>query len=158
MRALAVIAAVGMALTMPASAQDRAVPYWASIASGKAMMRTGPGKTYPGIWVYQRRDMPVRVTQRYDNWRKIEDMDGTEGWMAVSLLADRRTGMVTGEEPVDIHLDDDRSSPVRYRAEPGVVGRLSECDGSLCRISIGDKVGWIQQSALWGVDQDERFE
>lgn len=158
MRVLALIAAMGMALAMPAAAQDRETPYWASISSGKAMMRTGPGRTYPGIWVYQRRDLPIRVTQRYDNWRKIEGPEGAEGWMAVSLLADRRTGMVTGDEPADIHLEADRSSPVSYRAEPGVVGRLSECNGSMCRIDIAGKAGWISQSVLWGVDGGETFD
>jgi SH3-like domain-containing protein len=47
----------------PAAAQDRAPPYWASIASGQAMMRTGPGRNYPGIWLYQRRDLPIRVVK-----------------------------------------------------------------------------------------------
>ena len=57
----------------PASAQDKKPPYWASIASGEAMMRTGPGRNYPGIWLYKRRDLPIRVVQIYPNWRKIED-------------------------------------------------------------------------------------
>lgn len=158
MRALALTLSAGLALAIPASAQDRSVPYWASISSGKAMMRTGPGRSYPGVWIFQRRDLPVRVLQRHDNWRKIEGPKGAVGWMAVSLLADRRTGMVVGEKLVPIRIEADRSSPVRYRAEPGVVGRLSECDGAVCRIEVGDKGGWIAQNALWGVDDGERFD
>ena len=76
-----------------ASAQDKKPPYWASIASGEAMMRTGPGRNYPGVWLYKRRDLPVRVLQIYPNWRKIEDPDGEKGWMLVTLLSDRRTAM-----------------------------------------------------------------
>ena len=79
---------------IPAAAQDRKPPYWASIASGEAMMRTGPGRNYPGIWLYKRRDLPVRVLQLYPNWRKIEDPDGEQGWMLVTLLSDRRTAIV----------------------------------------------------------------
>ena len=77
--------------TAPASAQDKRPPYWASIASGEAMMRSGPGRNYPGIWLYKRRDLPIRVVQIYPNWRKIEDPDGQQGWMLVTLLSDRRT-------------------------------------------------------------------
>ena len=77
-----------------ASAQDKKPPYWASIASGEAMMRTGPGRNYPGVWLYKRRDLPVRVLQIYPNWRKIEDPDGEQGWMLVTLLSDRRTAIV----------------------------------------------------------------
>jgi SH3-like domain-containing protein len=47
----------------PVAAQEKQPPYWASIASGEAMTRTGPGKTYPGVWLYKRRDLPVRVVK-----------------------------------------------------------------------------------------------
>ncbi|WP_246444029.1 hypothetical protein [Sphingomonas sediminicola] len=36
-----------MSLAVPAVAQDKKPPYWASIASGEAMMRTGPGAIIP---------------------------------------------------------------------------------------------------------------
>ena len=42
-------------------------------------MRTGPGRNYPGIWLYKRRDLPIRVIQIYPNWRKVEDPDGEQG-------------------------------------------------------------------------------
>ena len=146
-------------LVAPASAQDeRATPYWASISSGQAMMRTGPGRNYPGTWLYQRRDLPVKVLQRYDNWREIEDPDGETGWMAVALLSERRTGMVEGEAPVPVRATVSMKSPVRYRAEPGAVGRISECNGQSCRIAFGEREGWIFQDALWGVDPGEEIE
>ena len=64
MRLRAVLAAL-LIFAAPAFAQDRQPPYWASIASGEAMMRTGPGRNYPGTWLYQRRDLPVRVVKTY---------------------------------------------------------------------------------------------
>lgn len=144
-----------LALATTASAQDKKPPYWASIASGEAMMRTGPGRNYPGIWLYKRRDLPIRVIQVYPNWRKIEDPDGQQGWMLVTLLSDRRTGIVRTGEPRDIRTKPNANAPVRYRAEPGVVGRLEKCDGSWCRIKVGKREGWIAQGDIWGVDQDE---
>jgi hypothetical protein len=83
----------------PAAAQDKQPPYWASIASGEAMMRKGPGRNYPGTWLYKRRDLPVRVLKLYPNWRLIEDPDGARGWMLVTLLSDRRTAIVKKGEP-----------------------------------------------------------
>ena len=56
-----VIAAIAVSLAVPAAAQDKQPPYWASIASGQAMTRAGPGKNYPGVWLYQRRDLPIRA-------------------------------------------------------------------------------------------------
>lgn len=159
---LAGVIAVALMAAGTAGAQQ-ATPYWASIASGKANMRTGPGKTYPTTWIYQRKDLPVRVHQRYDNWRRIEGPGGAEGWMAVALLSERRTGMVTGEKFADLHEQADNDSRVLYQVEPGAVGRIAECTGEWCRISfaVGRKqrgVGWIVQGDLWGVDEGEVIE
>jgi len=148
-------AAMTMLLAAPASAQDKRPPYWASIASGEAMTRTGPGKNYPGIWLYQRRDLPVRVLKRHESWRMIEDPDGTRGWMLVSLLSDRRTAIVRPGEPRPIHARPDGASAVRYRAEQGVVGRIEQCRGGWCRIAVGRREGFIRTSDIWGVAPNE---
>ena len=153
MRTLVAVAL--LALATPASAQDKKPPYWASIASGEAMMRTGPGRNYPGIWLYKRRDLPVRVLQIYPNWRKIEDPDGTQGWMLVTLLSDRRTALVKPGSPRDIRTEPSPGAPVRYRAEAGVVGRIDQCDASWCRIEIGSRRGFIAKRDLWGISDGE---
>jgi SH3-like domain-containing protein len=147
-----------LAFATAADAQEKKPPYWASIASGEAMMRTGPGRNYPGTWLYKRRDLPIRVIQVYPNWRKIEDPDGEQGWMLVTLLSDRRTGIVKSGNPRDIHTKPDPNSPVRYRAEQGVVGRLEKCDGTWCRLQVGKRTGWIAEGDVWGVDDGEMFD
>ena len=145
-------------LSSPAAAQDKKPPYWASIASGEAMMRTGPGRNYPGIWLYKRRDLPVRVLQIYPNWRKIEDPDGEQGWMLVTLLSDRRTAIVRPGAPRDIRVKPSAAAAVRYRAEAGVVGRIDECSGGWCRIEIGKRRGFIARDAVYGVGANETIE
>jgi SH3-like domain-containing protein len=144
-----------VATAAPAAAQDRTPPYWASIASGEAMMRTGPGRNYPGIWLYKRRDLPIRVIKTYPNWRMIQDVDGAFGWMLVTLLSDRRTAIVKKGAPRDIHTDPTDSSAVRYRAEAGVVGRIEKCRDNWCHIAVGNREGWIQTSDIWGVNPGE---
>jgi SH3-like domain-containing protein len=142
-------------LASSAAAQEKKPPYWASIASGQAMMRTGPARNYPGTWLYQRRDLPVRVLKLYPNWRLIQDPDGTRGWMLVSLLSDRRTAIVKKGEPRALHADPSDSSRVRYRAEAGVVGRIDHCASGWCHIEIGKRDGFIRTSDIWGVRDNE---
>ena len=155
-RGLAIAALLAFATA--ADAQEKKPPYWASIASGEAMMRTGPGRNYPGTWLYKRRDLPIRVIQVYPNWRKIQDPDGDQGWMLVTLLSDRRTGIVKPGEPRAIRTKAEANAPVRYRAEHSVVGRLEKCNGTWCRIQIGKRKGWIAEADLWGVDDGEVFD
>ncbi len=149
------VAAALLTLTMPAAAQEKQPPYWASIASGEAMMRAGPGKNYPGIWLYKRRDLPIRVVKIYPNWRMIEDPDGARGWMLVSLLSDQRTAMVKPGEPRPIHAKPEAESPIRYRAEHGVVGRIEQCRDGWCRMAVGKREGFIRTSDIWGVAPNE---
>ena len=151
-------AGVIIALAVPAAAQDKAVPYWASIASGEAMMRTGPAKNYPGTWLYKRRDLPVRVLKRHESWRLIEDQDGARGWMLVTLLSDRRTAVVRGSGPRPIHEQPSETSRVAYNAEPGVVGRIENCASGWCRIQVGKREGHIRMADIWGVSDGETVE
>lgn len=155
MRRFATLLPLLIVAAVPAAAQDRPVPYWASIQSGEAMMRTGPARTYPGIWLYKRRDLPVRVLKRFENWRLIEDSEGTRGWMLRTMLSDTRTALIKAGDPRPVHSKPDAGSRVRYLAEAGTVGRIDECDKGWCRIRFGQREGHIRMADLWGLTPGE---
>jgi SH3-like domain-containing protein len=145
------------ALVFPAVVEaQRKAPYWSSISAGKARMRTGPGREFPATWLYQRADLPVRVIETYPNWRKIEDPDGTKGWVQANLLSDARTALVTGGVR-ELREAADASATVVWRAEPGVVGRISQCTRGWCLFDAKGRAGFIQVAHLWGVATDERI-
>lgn len=160
LRWAAVMAVTAMiALPFAVEAQDqRQTPYWASIAAGKARMRTGPGRTYPATWLYQRADLPIKVIEVYSHWRKIEDPEGTTGWMQVNLLSDTRTALVTGDEPRPMREAPADGAKVRFLAEPGVVGRISDCAEGWCRLDVQGREGYIRTDHFWGTDPGERLE
>jgi SH3-like domain-containing protein len=150
-----VLACSALVQTGASAQRDRQPPYWVSITAGDALMRSGPGQNYPARWRYVRRGMPMRVIETYPNWRKLQDPEGATGWMLVRLLSDARTAMVTGAEPRPLHAESDDSAPVRYRAEPGVVGRIDGCADGWCELDVGGRRGFIRAIFLWGVDPDE---
>lgn len=152
-------AAISLALlaTGHASAQKRQPPYYASIVPGEALMRTGPGRNYPGVWLYQRPDLPLKVVEVYKDWRKVEDPDGTQGWMLRTLLSDRRTAIVTGDV-TELRETPEFDGNVLWRAEPGVVGRISQCAGGWCWFDVHGKAGYVQETHLWGVDPGEQLD
>jgi SH3-like domain-containing protein len=157
-RALGLVLSITMlAAAGAAQAQDRKPPYWASIAAGKAMMRTGPGKEYPATWLYSRADLPIRVVEVYKNWRKVQDPGGTTGWMQVSLLSSQRSALVIGTEPAPLHEKADATSPIRYFAEPGVVGRLADCAKDWCQLNVGGRKGYLRTDQFWGTNPGESF-
>jgi SH3-like domain-containing protein len=145
---------VAMGLALPALAQ-RKPPYYVSIRASKALMRTGPGRNYPGNWLYQRRALPMKVVDIYGEWRKVEDPDGTQGWMLRVLLDEARTAMVRGSV-VEMRSTPSPDGHVNWRAAPGVVGRISKCNNGWCWFDVeGRGGGYVEQSRVWGVDPGE---
>lgn len=149
--AVTICCALGaMALAGDAGAQSlKKPPYWASIAKNEAVMRRGPGKRFPGDWVYLRRDLPVRVIETYPDWRRVEDPDGTKGWFHVRLLKDDPTAIVKGG-PAELHDKPTASSRLLYRLAPGVVGKLTGCASGWCAFDANGKAGYVLASSLWG--------
>ncbi|MHA3839868.1 SH3 domain-containing protein [Sphingomonas aestuarii] len=150
------VACLSLVAIDAADAQRRKPPYYASVSASEARMRTGPGKNYPVSWEYRRADLPIKVVDIYKDWRKVEDPGGTQGWMQVGLLADRRTAIVVGQI-VELRASPATGARVNWRAAPGVVGRITECDRGWCRFDVKGRTGYVQQARLWGVDPGERF-
>ncbi|MGJ3646866.1 SH3 domain-containing protein [Sphingomonas sp. GlSt437] len=148
------LALLGAALPGASSAQQRKLPYYASISAGQARMRTGPGREFPASWLYRRADLPVKVIAIYKDWRKVEDPDGTQGWMQANLLSERRTAIVMGS--VADMLDTPRfGAKVQWRAAPGVVGRISQCSRGWCWFDVRGRAGFVEANRLWGVGAGE---
>ena len=78
--------------------------------------------------------------------------------MLVTLLSDRRTAIVKPGEPRAIRARPAAGAPVRYVAEPGVVGRIEKCREGWCRIEIGKREGFIHAADIWGLAPGETLE
>jgi SH3-like domain-containing protein len=84
------------------SASGLPVPRFVSLKADKVNMHIGPAKHYEVKWLYQRAGLPVEITAEFENWRRIRDSDGTEGWVYHSLLSGRRTGVVMARSKDDM--------------------------------------------------------
>ena len=155
---LAAALAMGLAVGSAQAQDERPTPYWASISAGKALMRTGPGRNYPATWLYRRADLPIRVIETYPNWRKVQDPDGATGWMLQRLLSDTRTALVTGDEARPMHEEPNEASRILFRAEPGVVGRISRCSDGWCRLDVTGRQGFIRTDHFFGLSEGETLD
>jgi SH3-like domain-containing protein len=157
----------GAASTLPASAlavgpvSGLPVPRFVSLKPDKVNVRAGPKRDHHVSWQYQRAGLPVEITAESDNWRRIRDWEGAEGWVYHTLLSGRRTAMVMTRgknELVALHASADANSAVTARLQAHVLGAVKECDGNWCRIVGADFGGWIAQDHLWGVYPNEKIE
>lgn len=137
------------------------IPRFVSLKADRVNMHIGPAKNYETKWVYQRAGLPVEVTAEFENWRRIRDSDGTEGWVYHSLLSGRRTGVVIAkskDEIIQLHQKPDAKSSVVAFLQPGVLGSVRRCTTAWCRVAGQGFDGWIPQERLWGVYPNEKLD
>lgn len=153
MRVAAFLIPLALVLGPGTHAQEREVPYWATIRASELNMRVGPSADYKIDWVYHRPGLPVKVIRVMEGWRLIEDPAGDEGWVVARLLSPDRGAIVIGQGLTEMRADSSGTAAVKWRVEPGVVGALGECDDGWCEFSVGKRKGWVAQSRLWGAGQ-----
>jgi SH3-like domain-containing protein len=135
------------------------LPRFVSLRAQEVNLRTGPGVQYPVDWVYHRQHLPLEIIAEYGTWRKIRDWQGTQGWVHQSMVAAKRTLIVTGDTRAIRRKNDPKSKTVA-RVEAGVIGKLLACpdlDG-WCRVEAGGFEGWLRRVEFWGLHKNEVME
>ena len=159
---LALIGAAGAARAgNDTSPSGLPVPRFVSIKADRVNVRGGPDKDHDVAWIYTRVGWPVEITAEFEDWRRIRDSDGAEGWVYHSLLSGKRTAVVQMKPKTDLvplHAEPDDTSPVVARLQVGVMGEVKACTGTWCRLIGSGFDGWVAQHELWGVYPDEKFD
>jgi SH3-like domain-containing protein len=146
--------AVGAASGLP-------VPRFVSLKPDRVTVRGGPNRDHDISFVFTRSGLPVEITAESDNWRRIRDWEGSEGWVYHSLLSGRRTALVSAkqeDELVPLYDRADAQGTLVARLEPGVLAAVKACSGTWCHISGPGFDGWIAQERLWGVYANEKID
>jgi len=146
------------------------LPRFVSLKADRVNVRKGPSTEHKVIWIYRRLGLPVEIIAESEQWRRVRDADGIDGWIYYTLLSGRRTALIMPwakkkeaapqGEPKSVALYSKRSARrgVVAKMEPGVIVDLVDCDGEWCLVSIDGYRGWVEQDTLWGVYQGEKVE
>ena len=133
------------------------IPRYVSLKGNEGNARRGPSLTHRIDWVFTTAGTPLRVTAEHENWRRVEDAEGMGGWVHYALLSGVRSALVAAPM-ADFRMQPDDRATVLFQAERGVTGRLMECQPDWCRMNVQGEKGWVQKTALWGVDPGEVLE
>lgn len=145
------------------------IPRFVVLKSQEVNLRKGPNVKYPIVWTYQRKGYPMEVIAEFENWRKLRDRDGSEGWVHENLITGIRNAVVTDlnyktklpytnrtDEVVVFRYPDESSYPM-FRAELGAILKVKKCEAEWCMVKTELGNGWINKINLWGVYKDEVF-
>lgn len=162
--AIVILSCIGITLSGSVGAPDQTVqpktaikgsglpiPRFVMTKASKVNLRAGPGNNYPARLVYNRKGVPLKVVAEFDFWRKVKDIDGEEGWIHKTLLANNNVIWVK-TELVSLICDPSSPEAVVLKAEKGVEGEfLKDIKGKYAKVRIGGQKGWVLIDDIWGV-------
>jgi SH3-like domain-containing protein len=170
---LAIAVAMLVAATIPALAETPSglpLPRFVTIRSNEVNVRVGPGPKYNIAWVYKVAGTPVEIIQEFDVWRKIRDVDGTEGWVHSTMLLGDRAGYVApwaDGARFALRTAASEEAGIAAWVAPGFRVKIQSCDGAWCEVAATSHpenapattyVGYLPETDLWGVYKGEQFD
>ena len=134
-------------------------PQFVSLKSNIVNMRVGPDKSYPIIWEYHAKGLPVELLAKYGPWRKIKDFDGSTGWVKRGTISEKRTFRLIASTL--LLREPDKDSAAVAKLELGIMGALMSCPKThplYCRVEVQGYQGWLPKGEIFGVYPNETIE
>src|SRR5271166_3211568 len=111
------------------------LPRFVSLKPDRVNVRGGPTRDHEVTFVYTRAGLPVEITAESDNWRRIRDWEGSEGWVYHSLLSGKRTALVAPKDKtqlVPLYDRSDSNGTVIAQLQAGVLAQVKQCSANWC--------------------------
>ena len=123
--------------------------YFLTLRYDKVNLRQGPSDEYPVKIFYKKKFLPVLVQDKSGNFRKIRDHENNTGWIHISQLSKKKSGITIVDNLLVFKNPTIFSKPVVV-LEKGKLCLIKNCKNSWCKIKVEKFSGWVEQGNLWG--------
>ena len=120
-----------------------------SLKNNEVNVRVGPSKKHPIKYIYKKKYFPVKILDKSETWRKIEDFKKNSGWIHISQLSKKKSAINIKNNSVLYKKPTIYSKPIA-KLESGRLVLIKKCKVKWCKITSGGFEGWIAESSLWG--------
>jgi len=120
-----------------------------SLKNNEVNLRQGPSFEYPIKLTYKKKYLPVIIIDKSETWRKIKDFKNNSGWIHISQLSNKKSGINTKNNLIIYKKPTIYSKPIA-KLELGRLLLIKKCRRNWCRIETGEFRGWILKKYLWG--------
>ena len=122
--------------------------YYLILKNNKVNVRYGPGFDYPIKFIYKKKNLPIRVIDKKENFRRIIDFKNNSGWIHTSQLK-KGKAFILLENKILFTKPTKYSKPILKIAK----GRLlvvKKCKKIWCRVKTENYTGWVKSEKVWG--------
>ena len=120
-----------------------------SLKNNKVYLRQGPSFEHPIKLIYKKKYLPVEILDKSSPWRQIRDFNNNYGWIHISQLSKRKSGININKNSIMYKKPTIYSRPMA-KLEIGRLVIIKKCKNKWCKIKSGNYVGWILRDYLWG--------
>jgi len=119
-----------------------------SLKKSKVNVRYGPGKSHAIKYIYRKINLPVKLIDKKDNWRRIVDLKNNSGWIHDSQLRSSNSIIIL-ENKILFNKPSNFSEPM-VKLEKGRLLVIRKCENHWCNVKTDDYKGWVKIKNVWG--------
>ena len=122
--------------------------YYLILKNNKVNVRYGPGFNYQVKYIYKKKNLPIKVIDKKENFRRIIDFKKNSGWIHISQLKKGKSLILLKDQILF-------SKPTRYskpiiKISKGRLLLVKKCKKKWCKVKTEDYLGWIITNNIWG--------
>ena len=122
--------------------------YYLVLKNNKVNVRYGPGFDYPIKFIYKKKNLPIRVIDKEENFRRIIDFKNNSGWIHTSQLK-KGKAFILLEDQILFTKPTKYSKPV-LKISKGRLLVVKKCKKIWCSVKTENYTGWIKNENVWG--------
>ena len=122
--------------------------YFLMLKNNKVNVRYEPDLNSPIKYIYNKKNLPIKVIDKKENFRRIIDIKNNSGWIHASQLRKNKSFILLENQILF-------SKPTKYSKPIAKIfsGRLllvKKCKLKWCKIKTENYTGWIKNEKVWG--------
>ena len=122
--------------------------YYLILKNNEVNVRYGPGFDYPVKYVYKKKNLPVKVIDKKENFRKIIDFKKNSGWIHASQLKKGKSFILLKDQI--LFTKPTKYSKPLFKVAKGRLLLIKKCKKKWCMIKTENYTGWIKSENVWG--------
>ena len=122
--------------------------YYLILKNNKVNVRYGPGFDYPIKFIYKKKNLPVKVIDKKENFRRIIDFKNNSGWIHASQLKESKAFILL-EDQILFAKPTKYSKPI-LKISKGRLLLVKKCKAKWCKIKTEKYIGWLKANNVWG--------
>ena len=118
------------------------------LKNNKVNVRYGPSFEYPIKYIYLKKNLPIKIIDKKENFRRILDHKNNSRWIHTSQLKNSSSVILIKNQFI-FTKPSKFSEPIAV-AEKGKLILIKKCKNKWCKINDDELSGWMLFTNYWG--------